>query len=220
MPQEVAAPPAKSRRSPTRRSPSRSPHRGRAPSRPSHDSQGRQALRQPPAHRSRSRFPVREVPSERHGKADGPLLVGLRCLPLPIHPARHSQEKGICSNCLKVHWASCLRRDPCSLCEKEGHHRSFCVFNPFAVNDLGNMPPDELYEMLSYHTYVPPPEGGVPRRRYDRPLRDRYRTQDADRPGPSRQPARERVREPSPRPSASELARDMGFSPDVSDDSY
>ncbi|KAK6058810.1 zinc knuckle [Cooperia oncophora] len=253
MPQEVAAPPAKSRRSPTRRSPSRSPHRGRAPSRspprrsptrgsygrrtpprspprqaPSHGSQGRQAPRQPPAHRSRSRFPVREVPSERHGKVEPCTFCrqmghySSDCDAYPYLSTRLdiAKRRGICSNCLKVHWASCLRRDPCSLCEEEGHHRSFCVLNPFAINDLGNMPPDELYEMLSYHTYVPPPEGGVPRRRYDRPLRDRYRTQDADRPGPSRQPARERVREPSPRPSASELARDMGFSPDVSDDSY
>ncbi|KAK6017687.1 zinc knuckle [Ostertagia ostertagi] len=215
-----------------RDSPSRDVEPPKVRSRPSpeHRPRSRSPSRRPPERvdaRSRSRpgFPRRSVPSEAHGRVEPCVFCrkeGHYSSDCDVYPylsdrAELASRDGLCCNCLKLHYGICIRKDPCSVCYEEGHHRAFCVQNPFAIFDL-NVAPEGFYDQLRVQTYRPPPRGAIPRRRYERPYRERERDAGADRPGPSNQPPPERER--SPEPSSSGLARQMGFSPANSDDSW
>ncbi|KAK6017058.1 zinc knuckle [Ostertagia ostertagi] len=212
---ETRPPPVKTRRTPPRRSPSRSSDR-------------RPVSRGPPApSRSRSRFPTRAAPSESHGKVEpcafchGTGHYSSDCDKYPYVSSRaHLAESfGLCCNCLKPHYGICIRKDPCSVCQQEGHHRAFCNRNHFSVFDIDD-PPERFFDDLRFRTYREPPPGAATRRPYQCSYRERSRTEEQERSGQSDRQPPPPERERSPEPSTSGAYRDMGFSPANSDESW
>ncbi|KAK6046045.1 hypothetical protein COOONC_16450 [Cooperia oncophora] len=110
-----------------------------------------------------------------------------------------AEKAGICSNCVKSHYGVCIRRDPCTICKEEGHHRAFCVQNPWVALDI-TMSPEQFYEELRNRTYRHPPPGATTRRRYSHSYKDREKAgQDEPQkssPRPGDEPA---VHQASPR---------------------
>ncbi|VDP40207.1 unnamed protein product [Heligmosomoides polygyrus] len=45
------------------------------------------------------------------------------------------KDRMMCCNCLRQHRRECVRQDPCSQCNREGHHRAVCIDNPTVVID-------------------------------------------------------------------------------------
>ncbi|KAK6030397.1 hypothetical protein OSTOST_03481 [Ostertagia ostertagi] len=152
---------------------------------PSGYSQGRSATRrfaEPVSvhRRFSSKFPSRSVPSKAHGKVEpcvfckrhGHYSSDCNVYPYLSDRASMASSFGMCSNCLKQHFGICIRRDPCSICHGDGHHRAFCVQNPFSIFDL-NVNPEEFYDDLKFRTYRAPPRGAQTRRPYQCSYRER-----------------------------------------------
>ncbi|KAK6057218.1 hypothetical protein COOONC_05265 [Cooperia oncophora] len=92
----------------------------------------------------RSRFPTR-TPKRPTGTwvefcafCDGRDHYTSDCPSFPYLSSRacKAEKAGICSNCVKSHYGVCIRRDPCTICKEEGHHRAFCVQNPWVALDI------------------------------------------------------------------------------------
>ncbi|VDP13469.1 unnamed protein product [Heligmosomoides polygyrus] len=60
----------------------------------------------------------------------------------------------LCCNCLRQHRGECVRRDPCSRCNREGHHRVVCIDNPTVAIDVRGTK-DHIYEQMADYTYRP-----------------------------------------------------------------
>lgn len=84
--------------------------------------------------------------------------------------ARLAVQFLLCSNCVKQHRGMCKRRDPCSYCRIEGHHRAFCMDNPRVYPDVkfGRF---EFYRILDRRTFRPCPQGMVEPRKHKLPLK-------------------------------------------------
>ncbi|VDP35800.1 unnamed protein product [Heligmosomoides polygyrus] len=83
----------------------------------------------------------------------------------------------LCCNCLRQHRGECVRRDPCSRCNREGHHRAVCIDNPTVVIDVRGTK-DHIYEQMADYTYrpyprdvTPPQKHPLPRKLADRAVR-------------------------------------------------
>lgn len=66
-------------------------------------------------------------------------------------------DKQLCINCLKRHRGNCVRRDPCSRCGTEGHHRAFCLDNPRAIPDIHETR-QSYYRRIAEQTFRPYPD--------------------------------------------------------------
>ncbi|VDP49947.1 unnamed protein product [Heligmosomoides polygyrus] len=94
----------------------------------------------------------------------------------------------LCCNCLRQHRGECVRRDPCSRCNREGHHRAVCIDNPTVVIDVRGTK-DHIYEQMADYTYrpyprnvTPPQKHPLPRKLADRARQETERTRRSHRP--------------------------------------
>ncbi|VDP17458.1 unnamed protein product [Heligmosomoides polygyrus] len=94
----------------------------------------------------------------------------------------------LCCNCLRQHRGECVRRDPCSRCNREGHHRAVCIDNPTVVIDVRGTK-DHIYEQMADYTYrpyprdvTPPQKHPLPRKLADRARQETERTRTSHRP--------------------------------------
>ncbi|VDP51716.1 unnamed protein product [Heligmosomoides polygyrus] len=98
----------------------------------------------------------------------------------------------LCINCLKHHRGQCVRFDPCSKCKRKGHHRTFCLDNPYAIPDIHESR-TAYYTRIAEQTFRPYPD----------PMEDRPQHQQTLKEALARKQAQQQARASSSRPSSS-----------------
>ncbi|VDO99895.1 unnamed protein product [Heligmosomoides polygyrus] len=64
------------------------------------------------------------------------------------------KDRVLCGNC--QHRGECVRRDPCSRCNREGHRRAVCIDNPTVVINVCGLK-DHIYQQTADYTFRPYP---------------------------------------------------------------
>ncbi|VDO23806.1 unnamed protein product [Heligmosomoides polygyrus] len=80
------------------------------------------------------------------------------------------KARKLCSHCLSRHRGECFGWDPCSRCNRGGHHPAVCINNPIVVCDVEGMT-YQIYHQMAAYTLRPYPRNVTPSQKHPPPTK-------------------------------------------------